>query len=983
MMNTPPFASARFYNPDWLSDEDLKAGFVARTGLFQLLLEDLRRTPVVGSVQHHVLVGVRGSGKTTMLKRLAVAIAEEEELKERLIALSYPEELYDVKSVGDFWWASCRALVDALDHLGFRDAADDLDDQIEERDRRDVKDDATDDEGFRLLKKTCAAIQRRPVLLVDNLDMIFQRIGKKGRKAAIDAPSYWELRTTLSETDAPMVIGGSLRLSGPFTSQDNAFYSFFLPHRLGKLSLDDAHNIFDHLARQCGDTTLHDRLRKQPGRIRALYELTGGNPRAIHLIFELLRQGPGSQAIDDFERLLDLTTPYYKARFEDLSDQAQVVMHALAVMQRNYHERSFGHTAADISKRAKLETRTVSAQLDILINDGVVEKETPDNSKVQYRVSEELFRLWIQMRSGSRRIRQHVVGLTEFLEALYEQEEIKAILEAELALAKSGSHRGRMLFALSAGSGLMNSDDRRFSDACAVSSYFSDQARATCRFADAFAKDDIDADVHALSQCKDQLQHHTKIWKNAHPKAQQIVNAMLGALDFSLGEKQESTSRLCDADQAQAELNRLYPLIKREKDDLVRWGMAEDEVDQIYEARSQGLLDVCRLKPDYLELKTRSELHPLVMKLVGVGRVPLSTKEEAESWFLWAQHHCREENAVSWACFANAFRKKKYFDFAQKAVSISFSKKETARGWFECGVIQEEVKSNFSQAESAYLKAIELDPTWAWPCIGLGNLLCEHLERYEEAKSAYRKAIDLDPSWAWPWNNLGNLLCDHLERYEEAESAFRKAIELDPDNVIAWGNLGLFFHNKLERYEEAELAYRNAIALDPSNAIVLCTLGNLLSDYLHRYDDAEDAFKKVIELDPENTSARIRLSELRHRNIITACAEAMDAENWDAIRTILAGRTDSGREFGEWLVGERFIEGVVGKTLQRGHGPTLLSIFQELRFERIAAPLVFALDAAIAGDRSKLERIEPEAREASLAVFDRLQNRDTIDNGSS
>lgn len=94
------------------------------------------------------------------------------------------------------------------------------------------------DTGFKLLLGVCTDLGRRPVLLVDNLDFIFQRIDKAGRKLKDPhAPAYWALREILSTTTAPIVIGGSVRLSEPFTDYDKAFYDFFIPKRLGKLDL--------------------------------------------------------------------------------------------------------------------------------------------------------------------------------------------------------------------------------------------------------------------------------------------------------------------------------------------------------------------------------------------------------------------------------------------------------------------------------------------------------------------------------------------------------------------------------------------------------------------------------------------------------------------------------------------------------------------------------------------------------------------------
>lgn len=48
------------YNPDWLSDDALVAGFIARQTEFRFLRDELARAPLEGSVQHYLLIGLRG-----------------------------------------------------------------------------------------------------------------------------------------------------------------------------------------------------------------------------------------------------------------------------------------------------------------------------------------------------------------------------------------------------------------------------------------------------------------------------------------------------------------------------------------------------------------------------------------------------------------------------------------------------------------------------------------------------------------------------------------------------------------------------------------------------------------------------------------------------------------------------------------------------------------------------------------------------------
>ena len=130
----------------------------------------------------------------------------------------------------------------------------------------------------------------------------------------------------------------------------------------------------------------------------------------------------------------------------------------------------------------------------------------------------------------------------------------------------------------------------------------------------------------------------------------------------------------------------------------------------------------------------------------------------------------------------------------------------------------------FADAMSAWLRkdlgaalalsedAIALDPEWAYPWNGKGNVL-QSQKRHEEALAAYEKAIALDPEYAHPWINKGNVL-QRQKRYEEALAAYEQAIALGPEYARPWINIGTVLL-KQKRYAEALAAYEKAIALDP------------------------------------------------------------------------------------------------------------------------------------------------------------------------
>ncbi|HYN88000.1 MAG TPA: tetratricopeptide repeat protein, partial [Ardenticatenaceae bacterium] len=82
------------------------------------------------------------------------------------------------------------------------------------------------------------------------------------------------------------------------------------------------------------------------------------------------------------------------------------------------------------------------------------------------------------------------------------------------------------------------------------------------------------------------------------------------------------------------------------------------------------------------------------------------------------------------------------------------------------------------EAERALEHAVELlrENLAVWYRSGAIHYLAG---RYDQALVAYKRALELDPKYAHPHHGLGNVY-DNLGQYEQAIAAYRRAIELDP-----------------------------------------------------------------------------------------------------------------------------------------------------------------------------------------------------------
>ena len=828
------------YNPQNIPESEFLRGFVVRQQLLRQLLDDLRRAGPMGASQHHLLLGQRGLGKTTLLRRLALAIRDDQGLSSVWQPLSFPEEQYNVAGLKDFWLNCADALSEAFDQAGRASEAAALDRTV---DQLSVQ--AAPSEALAILRAESERIGRRLVLLVDNLDLILDRLGPK---------EEWALRTALSEAKYLTVIGASSRTLEAFYSYDRAFYDFFQVHELKGLDDDEAFALLQQMAEQAKSDRVQKLLVDNPGRVRALRLLTGGNPRTMALLFRVLEKEDGREHSDgetmqDLEQLLDLYTPLYKARFEDLSDLGQRVVDAMAIHWDPI-------TAGDLAERMALKVNLVSAQLDRLVSSGVLEK-VPwfGEKKTGFQLAERFFNIWYLMRA-SRRVRKGLVWYVKFLETFFREDELRARAEKHLCDNEGAQRDPERYAALSLAYAQAFFDDRlaqRLEHAgLRAAMAVPDRIRDLIDFRDLPpALLDKKARMERMASLAKAVRSARADWGGIDPG--EFWKLLGGSPRYEFAEKVKIVQSL-GAISLEA-LQEIYSDLEYSRKRIARHYMREQEsVDRLYAALASGELEgpfdwktavaiandpslaaiaIATRVNKFLSNPTSDDIRLAEKACLEMSEYPdLSSRSQNILGNILQYHHRRYDEAeVAY----------------HRAIELD---SQFAYPWINLGDLLQYRLTRFNEAEAAYRRAIQLDPHYADPWSGLGNLLQDQLSRFEEAEAAYRRAIELDPLYADPWSGLGNLFQNHFKRYDDAEAAYRRAIELDPLYADPWNGLGNLFQDHFKRYDDAEAAYRRAIKLDPESAVPLYNLGRLLLYHLSRCEEAEAAYRRAIELEP-------------------------------------------------------------------------------------------------------------------------------------
>jgi tetratricopeptide (TPR) repeat protein/energy-coupling factor transporter ATP-binding protein EcfA2 len=404
---------AHKYTPSEMSEQELEATFAARGHTVDYLLKSLREQIHSGTLSSFVITGPRGSGKSTVIQMVALRIKQDPGLQAAWLPVVFPEEQFNIGSLRDLMAATLQMLV----KQGISPANVWLE---------KVEAETNEEQSLQLavtgLREVTRQQGKRLVLFIENLNQLLEECLNDQMKGTF--------RRLLMSDPFMMVIGSTVHLFDSLKDYDESFFNYFGQVMLDRLTAEE---VFELLRLRAVFDGNHEFLKELPGhqsKIRAIVLLSGGNPRLVLMLYELLTQRKVTTILQCLTRLVDELTPLLKHEIENLPPQQRQIIHALM-------EKGGAAQPTDLVGPTRLPLNAITTQLGRLKEAQFVEVLGGGKGRTaNYTVSDKLFSVWYRMRYLGQN-RRRIEMFVEVLRVWFEEEE-RLVTLRKLALPEQG-----------------------------------------------------------------------------------------------------------------------------------------------------------------------------------------------------------------------------------------------------------------------------------------------------------------------------------------------------------------------------------------------------------------------------------------------------------------------------------------------------------------------------------------------------------------
>ncbi len=403
------------YMPDQMSEEELKGTFAARHHTLDYLVDQLHKQMDTVTLTSYIITGERGAGKTTLIRMLCLRIRDDTDLCNAWLPVRFPEELPTVHSLRDLFATALDILVDQ-NVPEARTWFDRVDQEINEEQSQNL--------AITGLRQIAQQQNRRIILFVENLDMVFER--------GLTADTRATLRRLLMTDPFLMIVGSAVRVFPEIGSYGQAFFNYFCPVDLPTLSQEQACEILTQRAHWEGNEHFEKQRQKHQPKIRAISLLTGGNPRLLMMLYEILCEQDMTSAVSALRTLIDELTPLLKDILEhQLTKQQVKIIDALMKLDGKA-------TPSQLAKQTRMKLNTITTQLKRLLDSHMVECQGGGKGRTAwYTVCDRMFYTWYQMRY-LRPQRRRIEMFVEVLQIWFETDERYNALNGLMASLSQG-----------------------------------------------------------------------------------------------------------------------------------------------------------------------------------------------------------------------------------------------------------------------------------------------------------------------------------------------------------------------------------------------------------------------------------------------------------------------------------------------------------------------------------------------------------------